>query len=86
MLVLSRKQNEEVVINGNITVRVVGIKGNQVRLAFSAPLDVEIYRSEIVESATSFREPEKAVIVPSSRERLRGSPGSARTQFSRKAR
>ena len=84
MLVLSRKQNEEIVINGAIKVRVVGIKGNQVRLAFDAPPDVSIYRSEIAESIASFRQPEKGVIVPSSHERL--GPRTARTPLIRKTR
>lgn len=47
MLVLSRKVNEEIIIGGNIRVTVVSIRGNQVRLGFSAPKDVAIQRSEL---------------------------------------
>jgi carbon storage regulator CsrA len=53
MLVLSRKVNEEIIIAGNIRVTVVSIRGNQVRLGFTAPKDVSIQRSEL----TAFDEP-----------------------------
>ena len=48
MLVLSRKLNEEIRINENIVVRVIGIKGNQVRLGIVAPAEVPIVREEIL--------------------------------------
>lgn len=47
MLVLSRKLNEAIVIDGGIRVMVVGIRGNQVRLGFEAPLGVRIFREEL---------------------------------------
>ncbi len=47
MLVLSRKLNEAIVIDGNIRVTVVGIKGNQVRLGIEAPSHIGIYREEL---------------------------------------
>lgn len=49
MLVLSRKTDQGVVIDGQVTIKVLGIKGNQVRLGIEAPRDVTINRSEIVE-------------------------------------
>ena len=48
MLVLSRKAGQEIVINGNVTVRVIRIKGNVIQLGISAPKDVKIIRSELV--------------------------------------
>ena len=48
MLVLSRKLNEEIRIAENIVVRVIGIKGNQVRLGIVAPAEVPIVREEIL--------------------------------------
>jgi carbon storage regulator len=48
MLVLSRKLNEKIVIDGGIVVTVVKIDRNQVRLGIEAPGDVRIYREEIV--------------------------------------
>ena len=47
MLVLSRRVGEEIIINDNIRVTVVAIRNNHVRLGFSAPQDVAIFRSEI---------------------------------------
>jgi carbon storage regulator len=49
MLVLSRKLYEQVVIDGNIVVTVVAVRGKTVRLGFSAPQAVAIHRKEISE-------------------------------------
>lgn len=48
MLVLSRKPGEKVVIGNNITLTVIEINGNRVRIAFDAPDQVRILRSELV--------------------------------------
>jgi carbon storage regulator len=48
MLVLSRKLNEKIVINGNIVVTVVKIDRNQVRIGIEAPGEVPVYREEIM--------------------------------------
>jgi carbon storage regulator len=48
MLVLSRKLNEKIVINGNITITVVKIDRNQVRLGIEAPGEIPVYREEIL--------------------------------------
>ena len=50
MLVLSRKKNESIVIDGRIKVTVVEIKGSQIRLGIEAPQDVPICRAELLES------------------------------------
>ena len=47
MLVLSRKKNESIVIDGNIVIEVVQVKGNQVRLGINAPRNVRILRGEL---------------------------------------
>ncbi|MDR0391839.1 MAG: carbon storage regulator CsrA [Planctomycetaceae bacterium] len=47
MLVLSRKKNESVVINDNITVVVVDVRGDKVRLGIEAPKNVPVHRKEI---------------------------------------
>ncbi len=49
MLVLSRKRQEKIVIGDNIEITVVRTGRNSVRLGISAPSDVPIYRSEIIE-------------------------------------
>ncbi len=48
MLVLSRKRNESVVINDQIVVTVLEVRGDKVRLGIQAPRDVPIHRSEIL--------------------------------------
>jgi carbon storage regulator len=47
MLVLTRKNGETVCISSEITVKVLSIRGNEVKLGFSAPPDVSIRRKEI---------------------------------------
>ncbi len=47
MLVLSRKRDESIVIDGNIRITVVSIHGNQVRLGIEAPNSVSILREEL---------------------------------------
>lgn len=49
MLILTRRQNETLMIGEEITVTVLGIKGNQVRLGINAPKDVAVHREEIFE-------------------------------------
>jgi len=51
MLVLSRKLNEKIVIDGGIVVTVVKIDRNQVRLGIEAPGHVPVYREEILPHA-----------------------------------
>ena len=47
MLILSRRPNESLVIGSEVTLTVLGIKGNQVRLGINAPRDVVIDRVEV---------------------------------------
>jgi carbon storage regulator len=47
MLVLSRKLNEKIVIDGGIVVTVVKIDRNQIRLGIEAPVHVRVFREEI---------------------------------------
>lgn len=47
MLALSRKKNEALVLNNNIEVVVLEIKGEQVKLGISAPKEVPVYRKEV---------------------------------------
>ncbi|HZW30608.1 MAG TPA: carbon storage regulator CsrA [Isosphaeraceae bacterium] len=51
MLVLSRKRNEAIVINGDIRIMVVDVRGNQVRLGIEAPDSVRIFRKELCDRA-----------------------------------
>ena len=47
MLVLTRKKGEALVINNNIEITVLEIRGDQIKIGISAPKDVPIYRKEV---------------------------------------
>lgn len=47
MLALSRKKNEAIVVNNNIEITILEIKGDQVKIGVSAPKEVPIYRKEV---------------------------------------
>ena len=49
MLILSRPVGEAIAIGDNIVVKVIEIKGSQVRLAFDAPREIPILRTELLE-------------------------------------
>ena len=48
MLVLSRKQGESLIIDGNTVVRILEVRGNQIRLGIEAPNNVAVLRSELM--------------------------------------
>ena len=50
MLVLSRKKNESIIINDDITIVVVEIRGDKVRLGIEAPKEVPVHRNEVYEA------------------------------------
>ena len=49
MLILTRRVGEVVMIGNDVTVTVLGVKGNQVRIGVNAPRDVAVHREEIFE-------------------------------------
>lgn len=50
MLVLSRKKNERIVIGDKITIMVIEIRGDKVRLGIDAPSNVSVHRQEVYEA------------------------------------
>ena len=50
MLVLSRKKDEKIVIGENITLMVIEIRGDRVRLGIDAPRDVAVHREEVYDA------------------------------------
>lgn len=69
MLALSRKKGEALVINNNIEVTILEIKGDQVKLGISAPKEVPIYRKEVY---VQIQEANKAATEVSGLDALKG--------------
>jgi carbon storage regulator len=61
MLVLSRKKNESIVINNDIVITVVEIRGDKVRLGIVAPKDVPVHREEVYEAIHGVKAAQAAV-------------------------
>ena len=60
MLVLSRKKDEKIVIGDNITLMVIEIRGDKVRLGIDAPRDVAVHREEVYEAIKREAEQQQA--------------------------
>lgn len=60
MLILSRRIGETLMIGDEITVVVLGVKGNTVRIGVTAPKAVAVHRSEIFERVLAEKRPEAA--------------------------
>jgi carbon storage regulator len=59
MLVLSRKKNESIVINDDITIVVVEIRGDKVRLGVEAPKEIPVHRREVYDAIKRSQEQEE---------------------------
>ena len=68
MLALTRKKGESLVINNNIEVTILEIRGDQIKLAISAPRDVSIYRKEVY---LQIQEENKAALETNNAEALK---------------
>lgn len=56
MLVLQRKKDESIVIDGNIIITVVDIANDRVKISIDAPREISILRSELIEAANANKE------------------------------
>lgn len=69
MLALSRKKNEALVINNNIEITILDIKGDQVKIGITAPKQIPIYRKEVY---LQIQESNKAAMAPEALDALKG--------------
>ena len=60
MLILTRRVGETLVIGDDVTVTVLGVRGNQVRLGVNAPKDVAVHREEIYQRIQSEKDAENS--------------------------
>ncbi len=62
MLVLSRKKDEKILIGDSITLMVIEIRGDKVRLGIDAPRDVTVHREEVYEAIRREQSPEDSTV------------------------
>ncbi len=60
MLILSRRAGESLKIGDDVTITVLGIKGNQVRIAIDAPREIAVHREEIFDRIQHAKDDESA--------------------------
>ena len=65
MLILTRRVGETLMIGDEVTVTVLGVKGNQVRIGINAPKDVAVHREEIYQRIKRELSPDGAAPEPS---------------------
>jgi len=53
MLIITRKTNETLMVGDEVTVTVLGVKGNQVRIGINAPRTISVHREEVYERINS---------------------------------
>jgi len=72
MLVLTRKPGERIVIDDNIVITVVEVKGDNIKMAIEAPKEIKIYRGEIYDDIVAENKEAAAPVSLSEIELLKG--------------
>ena len=68
MLILTRRVGETVMIGDDVTITVLGVKGNQVRVGINAPKHVAVHREEIYERIKREQQPDEEAEKPKATE------------------
>lgn len=63
MLILTRRVGETIIISDDITITVLGVKGNQIRIGINAPKNISIYREEIYQKIQSKKKKKNDLII-----------------------
>jgi carbon storage regulator len=64
MLILTRRAGETVMIGSDVTITVLGVKGNQVRIGINAPKEIAVHREEIYERIQNEKKAESSAESP----------------------
>ena len=65
MLILTRRVGEKIIIGDNVTIALLGIKGNQARLGIEAPKDITVHREEIYQLIQNQKQQINAELISS---------------------